>query len=133
MNISLSSNMEDYLETILILEQENGFARVKQIAKALDITKPSVSAALKKLESASLVKHDKYDLVGLTPQGTKIAEKIYKRHLILKQFLTEVLGVSETIAEQDACKIEHTISSETMNRLIRFVESNTPEKQRGPL
>ena len=123
MNTQLSSSMEDYLEAIYVLEQEKGHARVKQIADALSITKPSVTAALKKLEQANLVDHPKYDLVGLTPQGAQIAKKVYKRHQVITQFLQNILGVSKGTAEQDACKIEHNVSSETMDRIIQFMES----------
>ena len=124
MNVPLSSNMEDYLEAIYVLEQEKGHARVKQIADALNITKPSVTAALKKLEQANLVDHPKYDLVGLTPEGSLIAQKVYRRHRVITQFLHDILKVSEETAEQDACKIEHNVSSETMERIIQFMESD---------
>jgi len=117
----LSSNMEDYLKAICELEMERGAARVKDIAERLNITMPSVSAALKNLEKHNLVNHPRYDLVGLSPKGKQIAQEIIQRHDVLKEFLSDVLGVDETIAERDACHIEHHVSPETVQRLAQFM------------
>lgn len=113
--------MEDYLKAICELEKERGAARVKDIADKLNITMPSVSAALKNLEKQDLVCHPRYDLVGLTEKGMQIAEDIIQRHHVLKEFLFDILGVDETIAERDACHIEHHISPETVQRLVQFM------------
>jgi DtxR family Mn-dependent transcriptional regulator len=122
MSAHISSNMEDYLETIHLLEQERRIVRVKDIAAELNITMPSVSSAVKNLENLGLVSHSRYDSVGLTEKGTQIAEAVYKRHRVIKYFLSAVLGLDSDIAEKDACRIEHNISEETMNKLMQFLE-----------
>ena len=121
--MQISSSMEDYLETIHLLEQRQGNVRVKDIALEMDITMPSVSGAIKNLEKHGFVAHPRYDLIALTSKGAKIAEAIYKRHRIIKSFLIKVLEVDESIAEKDACKIEHAISSVTLDRLSQFINT----------
>lgn len=123
MNIKLSPSMEDYLKAILSLENERGTVRVKDIARKLDITMPSVSSALKNLEKQDLVCHPRYDLVGLTQEGSRVAEDIHHRHQVIKDFLSQVLGLDAEIAEKDACGMEHAISQETFESLARFLES----------
>ena len=122
MSAHISANMEDYLETIHLLEQERRNVRVKDIAAEMQITMPSVSSAIKNLENQGLVSHSRYDLVELTKEGARIAEAVYKRHRVIKRFLSKVLGLASDIAEKDACRIEHNISEEAMNKLIEFLE-----------
>ena len=123
----LSHSMEDYLRTIHVLEME-GAVRVKDIARRLSITMPSVSSALKNLERLGFVAHPRYDLVDLTPEGKRVASEISYRHGVIKNFLSEVLGIDENIAERDACGMEHSISPETLESLIDFMET-TRNKQ----
>lgn len=123
MDVKLSPSMEDYLKAIHLLESEKGVVRVKDIARMLEITMPSVSSALKNLEKQGLVCHQRYDLVGLTPEGSKVAEDIYWRHQVIKDFLSQVLGLDAEIAEKDACGMEHAISPETFASLVRFLEN----------
>jgi len=123
MQEKISSNMEDYLEVIHCLENEQGTVRVKDIACKLEITMPSVSSAVKNLEKQGLVSHSRYDLVGLTPKGEALAKKIYRCHKIVRNFLSDVLGLNPDIAERDACRIEHNISPETLDGLVRFLEN----------
>ena len=124
MEVAISSNMEDYLETIHILEQDNGHVRVKDIADRMSISRASASGAVKTLEKQGLVSHPRYDLITLTLEGARLAEQIYAKHLVILQFLQEVLGLDKETAEKDACRIEHNISSSTFNRLKRFVEES---------
>lgn len=121
MGIHISSNMEDYLETIHLLEKERRTVRIKDIAREMQITMPSVSSAVKNLENQGLVTHSRYDSVELTQKGTQIAEAIYKRHRVISHFLSQVLGLASDIAEKDACRIEHNISEETLKKLIQFI------------
>lgn len=123
MDVKLSPSKEDYLKAIHSLEEEQQTVRVKDIADRLDITRPSVSAAVKNLEKQGYVCHPRYDLVGLTPEGSKIAEAISHRHQVIKNFLSQVLGLDDAIAEKDACGMEHTISPETFESLARFMET----------
>ena len=119
---SLSASMEDYLETIWLIKQELGVVRVRDIARARDVALPSVNSALKNLSRLHLVKHDRYEFVELTSKGSQAAKRIYERHLILRQFLKEVLGVDKKTAEKDACKLEHSLSPESLERLTRFMD-----------
>ncbi len=120
----ISSNMEDYLEAIHLLAGESGGARVKDIAASLNVTMPSVSSAIKKMEKRGLVSHSRYDLILLTSRGLEMAQEIYNRHRVIQSFLEDVLGLDPVIAEQDACRIEHNISPETLEGFSRFIEEN---------
>lgn len=128
MDVKLSPNMENYLEVIYLLKLQRGNVRVKDIARKMEITMPSVSSALKNLEKQGLVSHDRYDLVILTPRGAGIAEEVYRRHRVIKDFLSQVLGLDAEIAERDACGMEHIISPETLESLVRFLKA---ENEKG--
>ncbi|MBN1288900.1 MAG: metal-dependent transcriptional regulator [Actinobacteria bacterium] len=116
--------IERYLETIYELELSSEVVRVKDIARALDITYPSVSEMLGKLARDNLIEHGKYRHVSLTEKGAKIARRLDKKHGTIKRFFTEILGVNEETADMDACEIEHVISDETLRKLVAYLESN---------
>lgn len=120
--LKLSSNMEDYLEVINILEKEKGFARVKDISRLMNVKNPSVTGALSTLENNNLVKHEKYGYVELTPEGIEIAQEIQEKHKIFQRFLTIVLKINPVTAERDSCRLEHAISPETYEKLTKFIE-----------
>ena len=122
MRRELTAAMEDYLEAILSLKREKKVVRVKDIARALGVRLPTVTSMLQSLRERGLVEHEKYEHVDLSPKGEELAEEISRRHRILKGFLEEVLGVDGEKAEEDACRIEHAISPETLERLVRFTE-----------
>ena len=117
-----SASMEDYLESIIMLREGKEAVRVSQMSKALGVKMPSVTSALKKLSQQGLVEHKRYGRVQLTPDGEKIAEDVFRRHEALRRFLTEILNVEPEIAGEDACKMEHTISPVTQEKLAKFVE-----------
>ncbi len=119
----LTASLEDYLEIIHILRQSMSGVGVTDIAKAMDISKPSVTRAIKSLKNNSLVIQEKYGKIILTPEGERVAESVYSRHKVLRKFLKEVLGVSEGTAEIDACKIEHVISKETLEGVEKFLKN----------
>ena len=119
---NLSSSMEDYLETILELSVKNGRARVRDIALELGVGKPAVTAALKTLCSKGLLEYAPYKPIILTNEGEKIAAKVTKTHGILQSFLTEVLGLEETTAEANACRMEHAVDAELISRIVKFVD-----------
>ena len=104
---------ENYLETILVLTKKNGSVRSIDVVEALQFTKASVSRAM------SILKRDNYIIMNpdgsivLTKEGQNKAAAVYDRHVTLTQFITNILGVDEKIAEKDACRIEHIISPET--------------------
>mgnify|MGYP001119619581 CR=1 FL=1 len=118
----LSSNMEDYLEAIIVLKKKKGVARVKDISRLLKVTTPSVNAALATLSNDGLVLHERYGYVDLTAEGERIAQGVQKRHDMLVKFLSDILNISPQIAVEDACKMEHTISRQTFRKLTKFIE-----------
>lgn len=117
---NLSSTMEDYLEAILTLKEENGVARVGEVAARLNVKSPTVNSAIKSLSEQNLVVHQKYGYVDLTKAGEKVATEVKKKHEILFRFLTEFLLLDPKTAENEACCIEHAISKETFVRLTKF-------------
>lgn len=120
--VDLSSSMEDYLEAIAALKKENDIARVRDISRMLGVKSSSVNSALRTLSKKGLVRHEKYGYVNLTPTGEEIARKVQGRHDILLKFLTEILNINDDEALQDACKMEHAISSKTFDRLTKFIQ-----------
>lgn len=108
---------ENYLETILLLHQQTGFVRSVDIANKLDYTKPSVSRAMSILKKNGFISMDRSGQILLTEKGLQKASEIYERHCLITNFLERVLSVSPEIAEQDACRIEHIISQETVDKI----------------
>jgi DtxR family Mn-dependent transcriptional regulator len=117
-----TASMEDYLEAIAMLGEDDTPVRVSQISKALGVTMPSVSAALRKLSEDGLVTHERYGYVVLTMKGSEVAEDVFHRHETVRQFLREILGMDAEAAADDACKMEHSLSPDTVNRLALFME-----------
>ena len=107
---------EDYLEAMLILEKQHGYIRSIDIAQMLEVTKPSVSYAVKRLRENGYILMEKDGRITLTETGLAIAARMYERHTLLTQFLL-ALGVSEETAREDACKIEHDLSDETFEAM----------------
>lgn len=118
--MQIHQSAEDYLEMILMLTERLGYARSVDIANELNVTKPSVSVAMKRLRENDYIKMDSSGLITLTEAGQKIADRVYDRHKVLTAFFHD-LGVDETIAEKDACEVEHVISEETFEAICRFV------------
>jgi DtxR family Mn-dependent transcriptional regulator len=130
--IKESSSLEDYLEAIFMLAGSVGTpVRVTDLSDRLGVSKPSVSVAVRKLADAGLVEHESYGDIKLTSSGRKCAKRIASRHELLYRFLKDVVGVDETIAEQDACRLEHDLSPETVQCLTRFVEFLTGGPMEG--
>ncbi|HWK09314.1 MAG TPA: metal-dependent transcriptional regulator [Vicinamibacterales bacterium] len=98
-----------------------GWARVSDIARQLDITRGSVSINLRALKKRGWVKTDEHHMVTLTPKGVKAVQAIVAKRVVVKAFLTNVLGMPDAQAEIDSCKIEHLISHTTGHRLIQFM------------
>ncbi len=120
----ITESMEDYLEAILEIEAETGCpeVRVSDIARKLKVTRPSVVGMIKHLVEHELVDHDHYGAVTKTERGRKIAQEVMKRHMVLRRFLEEVLGLDAEVAEEDACKMEHTLSDKAIERFIALEE-----------
>lgn len=118
----ISSSLQDYLETILNLSMQEGPVRVTDIANELNIAKASVTNALSLLKEQGYIMHEKYGTVELTEIGRKAGWAVKKRHEVLVEFLEGVLGVNHQTAEEDACLMEHSISTETLEKLVSFLE-----------
>ena len=116
-----SRTVEEYLEVIYELIQEKGYARTVDISSHLKIQPPSVTEMIQRLDEDGFLIYERYRGLTLTKKGEELAKSVCDRHKILAAFL-KILGVEESIAEEDACKIEHNINSVTMDRLTRFVE-----------
>ena len=122
--MSIHKSAEDYLEQILILLETKGYARSVDIADALDVKKPSVSIAMKKLRENGYVFMDKRSRISLTDKGYPIARQTYERHKTLMRFLVR-LGVDEETARKDACKMEHDLSDESFEAIARVIPMET--------
>ena len=112
----IHKSAEDYLEMILRLTEDKGYARSVDIAQGLSVSKPSVSVAMKQLREGGYIVMDKDNYISLTDSGMEIAQRIYERHKVLTQVLT-MIGVDPETAQEDACKVEHDISAETFDAI----------------
>jgi Mn-dependent DtxR family transcriptional regulator len=114
---SLSASLEDYLEAIFHIVSAKQASRAKDISDRMGVNKSSVTGALRSLSERGLVNYAPYDIITLTDEGRRIAERVVHRHEVLKGFFVEVLGVDEDDAEQTACRMEHRVSSTILRRL----------------
>ena len=117
----LTSNLEDYLEAIFLLQREQKAARAKDIADRLRVQRASVTGALQSLSQKGLVNYHPYSSVTLTDLGFQLAEQIDHRHQVLTDFLGRFLQLPPDIAEANACRMEHHIDDQALERLIAFV------------
>lgn len=113
---------ENYLETILILQNNKGYVRSIDIAEELSFTKPSISRAMNLLKKSGYIVMEPRGEIQLTPQGLAKATEIYQRHRIISEYFIHTLGVDKITAEQDACRIEHVISSMAFDKMKALVE-----------
>lgn len=119
--MKILKSSEDYLEMILMLREKKGYARSIDIADGLGVTKPSVSYAVKRLRENGYISVDHDGMITLTDAGMEIATRMYDRHRTLSGFLIK-LGVEETVAREDACRLEHDLSDESFAAICRHVE-----------
>lgn len=113
---------EDYLERILMLQNELGNVRAIDIANSMSYSKPSVSVALKKLKANNLIEINNEGNITLTLEGRKKALEVYERHTIITKFLLHI-GVNKDVALKDACKIEHDLSNETFEAIKKYINN----------
>lgn len=110
--MQIKESAENYLETILIINNKKGYCRSIDICNEMGFSKPSVSVYMKNLREDNYISVDNNGNITLTEKGSAIAEKIYDRHNVIAGFLMQ-LGTSEENAYKDSCKIEHNISEES--------------------
>jgi DtxR family Mn-dependent transcriptional regulator len=115
--VKVSPKMEDYLTAIHHLCEREDVARVKSIAERLKVTNASVVCALKNLKAKGLVHQEHYGYARLTEQGERIAAGVIHRHAVLTHFFQGILDLDTETTSQDACRIEHAVSPETVRRI----------------
>ncbi len=121
--VKLTGSLEDYLEAVYLIEKNKGEVRITDIALFMNLSKPSVNKAVSTLKENGLLEHEKYGSIRLTETGTRLAKEIYFRHETLTKFFIDTLGIEPRIAEDEACKIEHIISHQTLNKLVDYMKN----------
>jgi len=119
---NLTASQEDYLEAIYHISAKKMASRAKDISKRLDVRASSVTGALKTLGKLGLINYAPYDLITLTNEGRVVAEEIVRRHQALEHFLINVLGVDQKEADEAACKMEHSVPKEIVDRFVKYAE-----------
>lgn len=114
---------ENYLETILILQNRRGEVRSIDIAAEMDFSKPSVSVAMKNLRNEGCILVDENGRITLTKEGKEIAERVYERHLLFTEWLIS-MGISEETAAEDACRMEHCLSEESFAAIKNYIKTH---------
>lgn len=118
-----SEQLEEYLESILDIEEKHGIARTSAIAKCVKVAPASVTEALQVLSDKGYVKYEPYKGATLTEQGREMARKVKRRHRLLEVFLTDVLHITRENVHDEACKMEHTLSDETECALCKLLHA----------
>lgn len=126
-NTDIGKSKEDYLETVLILNQQNGWCREVDIARARHFSKPSVSIAISKLEKEGYVIKEDTGAIRLTDIGYQIASDILSKHNLLKKLL-KMVGVDEDQAENEACLVEHSLSNDTYYKIKDYLHRHFPDQ-----
>jgi DtxR family Mn-dependent transcriptional regulator len=121
--MKLTIKEEDYLETIYRLSLESDLVRITDVARERGVTLPTVISAVAKLKESGLIKQRHYGKLYLKAEGRKKAEAIYKTHRAIKLFLTDVLLLPAEQSEDEACRLEHIMSAETLRRLSDLMET----------
>lgn len=119
--MKIHRSAEDYLEAILHLQRKRGTVRAIHIAEELNVSKPSVSIAMKKLRENGYIRVEEGGAIGLLPPGEEVAQRIYGRHRLLTELFVG-LGVRRETAEADACKVEHDLSEETVDAIRDYLD-----------
>jgi DtxR family Mn-dependent transcriptional regulator len=119
---TVSASLEDYLEAIFHVIARQQVARPKDIAKIMKVSNPSVTGALRSLAEKELIHYSPYDLITLTPRGEATARDVVRRHEALLGFFVNVLMVGEKEADEAACKMEHSVPPDILERFIQFAE-----------
>ncbi len=123
--MAIKESGEMYLETILVLNQRNGFVRSIDVANELGYSKPSVSRAMGILKDNGMINIEPNGNILLTEKGEDIAQGVLDRHNYLAKYLVKALNIREDTALDDACKIEHIISDESFKQIKEWVKNNS--------
>ena len=117
---TLSASMEDYLEAIFNIIAEQEAVRPKDIAERLSVSNASVTGALRNLGEKGLINYAPYDVITLTPRGKEVAKDVIHRHQVLRDFFVNVLAIAPDVADEAACRMEHSLSGVIMDRFVEF-------------
>lgn len=128
----LTFTMENYLEAIYELSEDGEGARLSDIAKRLGVTKASANSAMATLAQKGLIVNEKYREIFLTQAGRQKAEATSCKHHVIRHFFIETLHIDPAIADEDACAIEHVISSESVAAMQNFLQKHPNAKQDTP-
>ena len=122
--VKLQESGQMYLKEILLLNYETGFVRAIDIAHRMNFSKPSVSRAMGILKREGYITVKESGQIILTEEGNKLATDIYEKYCLLKLFLTNSLGIGEELAHKEACKMEHIVSDETVDKIERYLQKH---------
>lgn len=114
----LTASHEHYLRAIFEVRSDLGYARLTDVARALDIAPSTLSVGLKPLEARGLLTHDDHRFLILTPEGERVAREVHHRFAVMRHFLSDILGVPPGDADTEACLLEHDVSPETTERVL---------------
>ncbi len=117
----MTSSQEDYLETIYHITAEKHGVRAKDIAKEMKVKASSVTGALRVLSEKGLINYEPYGVITMTPEGKDAAEEVVRRHEVLDDFFSRILGITPDEAEAAACGMEHALPQPVLDRLIQFI------------
>ena len=131
--VVLTPQLEDYLEAIAELQKVDRVARAKDIADRLEITRGTVTSALRSLSEKGLINYQPYSHITLTKQGEELAEAIIHRHRTISRYLHEVLQLDWKVAEENACRAEHVLDRQVIDRLICHMEFMDRCPRMGPV
>src|SRR5262249_2294574 len=129
----LSPSQEHYLRAIWELRSRRGYARLADLARALDVTPATLSVGLRPLEARRLVAHDEHRFLLLTQAGERIAREVHHRYTVLRSFLHDVLRVPGPTADREACLIEHDVSGGAAERIVDFLRLLEEDREVGEL
>ncbi len=121
LNDLYNTTVQEYVEIIRDLVGEQRVARVKDIAELRGVTRSSVSTALNNLRDLGLIEHEHYGYVSLTDDGRRLGEILTQRHSVILRFLHDILGLELDSADEEACKLEHSMGPEALRALVRCV------------
>jgi len=130
---ALTPSQEHYLRAIWELRSQRGYARLADLARALDVTPATLSVGLRPLEAKRLVAHDDQRFLLLTPAGERMAREVHHRFVVLRSFLSDVLRVPGATAEREADLIEHDVSAGTTERIVDFLKLLEEDREVGSL
>ena len=120
----ISSSLEDYIEAVYNIYLAQNKVKAIDVSRKLNVSRASVTEALQRLEQTGLINYGHYGTLSITEEGIKKAKEIVKKHQVLSLFFEKILGVNHELAEETACKIEHVIGDEILNKFEILINKN---------